>query len=72
MLAHRFMWWLITGECPIGELDHLCYRPNCVRFDHLREATRAENLEAGNDQRRLERAALRWIKEHHPEVVASL
>lgn len=47
MLAHRYAYEIENG--PIGdglEIDHLCFTPSCVRPDHLRVVTRAENLAA--------------------------
>lgn len=71
-MVHHVMFWLVHGRCAVGELDHTCYRRNCIRIDHLEEATRGENLARGNERRRRERAAYRLLEELHPELVASL
>jgi hypothetical protein len=44
--AHRVAYWLTTGEVPtVGlEIIHACDLPLCVRPDHLRLGTHAENM----------------------------
>lgn len=43
--AHRYAYELLVGPIPRGrDLDHLCRQRNCVNPDHLRPATRRENL----------------------------
>src|SRR3954463_13239409 len=44
--AHRFSYWLVTGEIP-AELDHLCRNHACVRPDHLEAVTHRENVLRG-------------------------
>lgn len=70
--AHRYMWWLLYGECPPASLDHTCYRRNCVRPDHLVPVDHLENLKRGNERRRRERAAYRLIEQLHPELLDTL
>lgn len=43
-LAHRIAWMLTTGEMPKGFLLHRCDNPSCVRPDHMREGTQADNM----------------------------
>ena len=46
VLAHRFAYELFTGEIPDGlDIDHVCRRRLCVNPDHLRLATRKQNME---------------------------
>jgi hypothetical protein len=50
--AHKFLWEALFGPVPPGlELDHLCEQRACVRPDHLRAATHAENMAATVDKR---------------------
>ena len=47
-LPHRLAWEMERGPIPAGmDLDHLCRMPPCVNPNHLRIATRQENLLAG-------------------------
>ena len=42
--VHRLVWAALRGAIPDGMVvDHICHRRNCVRIDHLRLATVAEN-----------------------------
>lgn len=44
MRAHRFAWENANGPIPDGMLvDHICHNRACVRVEHLRLATHAEN-----------------------------
>jgi hypothetical protein len=46
VLAHRFAWERAYGEIPIGySLDHKCFNRKCVNVDHLRLATKKQNME---------------------------
>lgn len=49
-LAHRYAWFLTTGEVPPKgtDLDHLCRNPPCVRPDHLEAVTHRENNRRGD------------------------
>ncbi len=42
--AHRVAFWMRGLEIPEDKVvDHICRNPRCVRFDHLRLVTQAEN-----------------------------
>ena len=41
-LAHRYVWYLHTGEEP-EVVMHLCDNPNCINIEHLRGGTFFEN-----------------------------
>ena len=44
--AARVAWEMANGR-PLGEdmtVDHLCFRPSCIRPSHLEEVTMLENL----------------------------
>lgn len=44
-LAHRIAWQLTHGKIPPGKVVlHVCDHPWCVRPDHLRLGTQAENV----------------------------
>lgn len=44
--AHRYAWERVNGPISDGlELDHACRERSCVNVDHLRLATRAQNLQ---------------------------
>lgn len=46
MYAHRYAWERDNGPIPDGMLvDHICHTPQCVNADHLRLATKAENMQ---------------------------
>lgn len=46
VLAHRVSYAWANGEIPEGMyVDHRCHTRNCVRPDHLRLATHAQNLQ---------------------------
>jgi hypothetical protein len=45
--AHRHCFEEVCGEVPEGlELDHLCAQRDCVRIDHTKLVTSAENTHA--------------------------
>lgn len=45
-LAHRVSYEMAYGEIPAGaEVDHSCNNTRCVRPDHLRVASRKQNME---------------------------
>lgn len=58
-LPHRLSWALAHGDPPKGlDIDHLCRNRRCVRPDHLRLATRRQNLlAAGSESRAALKAA---------------
>lgn len=44
MVAHRYSWERVNGPIPDGfDLDHICWNRACVKVEHLRIASRAEN-----------------------------
>ena len=44
--AHRYAYtFLVKNPDPGMMIDHICHQRNCVRPDHLREATRAQNTQ---------------------------
>ena len=43
--AHRFAWEQYYGPIPENMvIDHICHNPDCVKKEHLRLATQAQNL----------------------------
>lgn len=49
MLAHRYSWETSVGPIPDGaEIDHVCHETRCVAPEHLRIASRAENVRNRN------------------------
>lgn len=43
--AHRYAWERANGPVPAGaEVDHRCWNRACVRLEHLRLSTKAENM----------------------------
>lgn len=46
VLAHRLSFEWVHGEIPEGmQVDHRCFQRNCVRPEHLRLVTHAQNLQ---------------------------
>ena len=44
--GHRFAWEMVNGTIPDQyEIDHRCHNTSCVRPEHLRLATRKQNIE---------------------------
>lgn len=42
--AHRYAWERVNGPIPDGKvIDHICFNKRCVRVDHLRVVSYAEN-----------------------------
>lgn len=45
VVVHRYAWERVNGKIPVGmELDHICHNRTCVKVDHLRVASRSENM----------------------------
>lgn len=45
-LAHRLMYEIEVGPIPEGlELDHLCYRRDCINPEHLLPVTKSMNMQ---------------------------
>jgi HNH endonuclease/AP2 domain len=42
-MAHRLAWVYMTGEEPIGEIDHINLNRSCNIFSNLRLASRSQN-----------------------------
>jgi hypothetical protein len=62
--VHRFAYELLVGPCP-PLLDHLRTCPKrCVRPDHLRPATKGQNVENHNGARRDSRSGVRGVYQH--------
>ena len=44
-ISHRVSYEMVKGKIPLGYMvDHICHNKICVNPDHLRIASRAENL----------------------------
>lgn len=42
---HRLVWEYYHGPIPEGlEIDHLCFRRDCINIEHLEAVTHAENV----------------------------
>jgi hypothetical protein len=41
-LAHRWVWWDLTGECP-EVVMHKCDNPSCINPSHLQSGTHQDN-----------------------------
>jgi len=49
ILVHRYAWERVRGKIPDSmEVDHICWHPACVNVDHLRLASRAQNVSNRN------------------------
>lgn len=44
-LLHRLAWWYMTGEMPVGDIDHIDGVRANNRFSNLRDVSRSTNLE---------------------------
>jgi len=72
ILAHRYSWFLATGELPPSHLYvcHRCDNPPCVRPDHLFLGTAADN-NADRDAKGRTVPPPRHGGETHPQVAIS-
>jgi len=62
--GHRFSWALVNGPIPEkGEIDHRCHNPGCVRPDHLRLATRKQNIENHSGPKKNSKSGVRGVHE---------
>ena len=43
--THRLIWIYCTGKNPVGDIDHINGVRSDNRFENLREATRAQNMQ---------------------------
>lgn len=41
--AHRLAWLYVTGEFPVGEIDHINRDRKCNVWDNLRDVSRSDN-----------------------------
>lgn len=61
--AHRYMWEQVNGPIPTGMvLLHICDNPPCIRLDHLRLGTQAENVRDMLDKGRAKPPPRRTVK----------
>jgi hypothetical protein len=60
--GHRFSWALVNGTIPPkGEIDHRCHNPGCVRPQHLRLATRKQNIENHSGPKKNSKSGVRGV-----------
>lgn len=60
--AHRVSYVHWKGEIPSGmDVDHVCHNKPCVNPDHLRTATRAENMQNRKGARRDSASGVRGV-----------
>ena len=70
LMAHRVSFEMAHGPIPVGKVVmHLCSEPRCVRPDHLRAGTQAENIgdawAKGRMRRKLTPATVRQLRADH-------
>jgi hypothetical protein len=62
MMVHRYAWTLSGGELPAGMvIDHLCHNRACVRPEHLRVVTQAQNSQNRNGAPRNSKTGIRGV-----------
>lgn len=70
--AHRYAWSRERGPIPDGMMvDHICWNRCCVNIDHLRLATKAQNMQnrsGANRDRSLPRGVYRDGRGYRAEV----
>ena len=68
VLAHRLAFEWEHGEIPGGmQVDHRCHQRNCVRPDHLRLVTHAQNSQNRRGATKASTTGVRgvtWVKDH--------
>lgn len=63
--AHRVAWQLEHGEIPASlEVEHRCRNRACVQPDHLRLATRKQNMENMSPRRSGTKSGIRGVSWH--------
>ena len=67
VLAHRLAFEWANGGIPEGlQADHRCHRRNCVRPDHLRLVTHAENGQNRHGAQSNNATGIRGVSWHKP------
>lgn len=62
--AHRYAWERENGTVPQGfDIDHICHNRTCVNAEHLRVATRSDNLSHRRGPQSNNRLGVRNVKE---------
>lgn len=62
VMAHRYAWIISGREIPEGMvLDHLCHARGCVRPEHLRVVTQAQNSQNRNGAPRNSTTGIRGV-----------
>lgn len=63
--GHRVSWELANGPIPAkGEIDHTCHNPGCVNPEHLRLATRKQNVENHSGPKKNCKSGVRGVSLH--------
>lgn len=44
ILAHRLIWFIVTGDWPVNKIDHINGDPSDNRWINLRQATHSQNM----------------------------
>ena len=65
VLSHRLSFEWASGDIPVGlQVDHRCFRRNCVRPEHLRLATNAQNHQNRRGANSNNAAGIRGVSWH--------
>ena len=60
--AHRYAWERSRGAIPPGMVvDHICWNPLCVNVEHLRLATRGQNVRYRQGPQKCSKTGLRGV-----------
>jgi|LakMenEpi03Aug12_release.lakeMendotaPanAssembly.Ray.scaffolds.fasta_scaffold412168_1 hypothetical protein len=62
--THRLIWLYFTGLHPNGDIDHINGVRSDNRFENLREATRAQNMQNEKRARRTNKCGLLGVSLH--------